>query len=164
MKLNVLLRWGAVGLWLVVAVLPLTAWKNADPGSAETAKRSALRKDRAAEVHGSAVPEDPATANLVATYQGHSGCAATNHDFDIVVDLLDAGNNFFRVRNLLDEGQAIKAKLRDGMLVLGTQKMGPYEVSGYVKYLDNPARVETHVRYEDGIGYCDDVSIFHKRR
>lgn len=100
---------------------------------------------------------------LAATYSGHSGCAATSHDFDIVVDVLDAGNSIYRVRNLLDEGEIIKARLREGKLQLGRQKMGPYQVTGYVEYLENPARVETHVKYEDGIGYCEDVSVFTKR-
>ena len=84
-------------------------------------------------------------------------------EFDIVVDVLDAGNNLYRVRNLLDEGLVIKARLREGKLQLGQQKMGSYNVTGFVQYMESPARVETHVRYEDGIGYCEDVSTFLKR-
>lgn len=164
MKLNALLRFGVLTVLLVFVALPLSAWKSVGSVNAEGKKASMLSNVNATKASASDVPGDLSPAMLAATYSGHSGCAPTGHDFDIVVDVLDAGNNIYRLRNLLDEGEVIKARLRDGMLQLGTtQKIGSYHVSGYVQYLENPARIETHIKYDDGIGYCDDVSVFKKR-
>ena len=57
-----------------------------------------------------------------------------------------------------------EARWREGKLQLGSsQKMGSYQISGYVEYLESPARIETHVKYQDGLGFCEDVSVFVKR-
>lgn len=163
MTLNALLRFGIVTSLLVLLVLPLAAWRNAvsaDLGASKSTLASAVND---AEKPSNDIPSDLSPAVLAATYAGHSGCAATGHDFEIVVDVLDAGTNLYRVRNLLDEGEVIKARLREGKLQLGSQKMGSYQVTGFVQYMENPARIETHVKYADGIGYCDDVSVFVKR-
>jgi hypothetical protein len=163
MNLRPLLRLGAVTFLLILVGLPLVAWKTAHSASSETLKASVATSLLTIEKPNDDIPAELTPAVLSATYSGHSGCAATNHDFDIVVDVLDAANNIYRVRNLLDEGEVIKARLREGKLQLGRQKMGFYQVTGYVQYLENPARVETHIKYEDGIGYCEDVSVFNKR-
>jgi hypothetical protein len=163
MKLDALLRFGIVTALLLIVVLPLTAWKNASSVSNEKAESSWSASAANAMSPSDDIPSDLTPAILSATYSGHSGCAATEHNFDIVVDVLDAGNNIYRVRNLLDEGEVIKARLRDGKLQLGSQKMGSYQVTGYVQYMESPARMEAHVKYEDGIGYCEDVSVFTKR-
>jgi hypothetical protein len=164
MTLNALLRFGVVTLLLVVLALPLAAWKKAGSAKSADAQSSLVSLINAAEKPSNDIPADLSPAVLAATYSGHSGCAATGHDFEIVVDVLDAGTNLYRVRNLLDEGQIVKARLREGKLQMGTtQKMGSYQISGFAEYLDNPPRLETHVKYQDGIGYCEDVSVFVKR-
>jgi hypothetical protein len=163
MRLNALLRFGVVTCLLVIGILPLAAWKKAGIEGRKSMTAHVASSTETVEKPGNDIPASITPAMLTATYFGHSGCAATNHDFDIAVDVLDAANNIFRVRNLLDEGEVIKARLREGKLQLGRQKMGSYQVTGYVQYMENPARVETHVKYEDGIGYCEDVSIFVKK-
>jgi hypothetical protein len=164
MTLNALLRFGVVTLLLVLLALPLAAWKKAGSAKSADTQSSLVSMVNAAEKPSTDIPADLSPTVLAATYAGHSGCAATGHDFEIVVDVLDAGTNLYRVRNLLDEGQIVKARLKDGKLQMGsTQKMGSYQISGFAEYLENPARLETHVKYQDGIGYCEDVSVFVKR-
>jgi hypothetical protein len=158
MKLNALLRFGIVTAILVFTILPLVAWKK--PKVADKIETKAAISDA---LHDNESPAELSTEALVATYKGHSGCAVTNHEFDVVIDVLDASNNIFRVRNLLDEGETIKAKLKGGILQLGKQKMGSYVVTGTIQYLENPARIETKVKYDDSIGYCEDVDVFAKR-
>lgn len=164
MTLNALLRFGVVTSLLVALVLPLAAWKQAERADANDAKSSLVSVVNNLEKPSTDIPADLPPAVLAATYSGHSGCAATGHDFEIVVDVLDAGTNLYRVRNLLDEGEVVKARWRDGKLNLGSsQKMGSYQISGFVEYLESPARIETHVKYQDGLGFCEDVSVFVKR-
>jgi hypothetical protein len=163
MRLNALLRFGAVTCLLILAILPLAAWKKAGIEGRKQLAASFASSIEVAEKPGNDIPATITPSMLTASYKGHCGCAATNHDFDIAVDVYDAGNNIFRVHNLLDEGVVIKARLREGKLQLGRQKMGSYAVTGFVQYMENPARVETHVKYEDGIGYCEDVSVFVKK-
>lgn len=163
MKLNALLRFGVVTFLLAMLVLPLTAWKNHSSKTTEISASNISGAVATTENPSTDIPSDLTPAVLAATYKGKSTCAATGDEFDIVVDVLDAANNLYRVRNLLDEGMVIKARLREGKLQLGQQKMGSYNVTGFVQYMESPARVETHVRYEDGIGYCEDVSTFLKR-
>jgi hypothetical protein len=164
MTLNALLRFGIVTSLLVVLVLPLAAWKKAESANLTNAKSSLVSLVDATEKPSTDIPADLPPAVLAATYSGKSGCAATEHNFEIVVDVLDAGTNLYRVRNLLDEGEIVKARWREGKLQLGSsQKMGSYQISGYVEYLESPARIETHVKYQDGLGFCEDVSVFVKR-
>lgn len=163
MKLNALLRFGVVTLFLAMMVLPLTAWKNSRSNAGEISATTMSETVNRTENPSTDIPSDLTPAVLAATYKGKSTCAATGDEFDIVVDVLDASSNLYRVRNLLGEGMVIKARLREGKLQLGQQKMGSYQVTGFVQYMESPARVETHVRYEDGIGYCEDVSTFLKR-
>lgn len=157
-----MLRFGVVTLLLVTVLLPLMAFDNYKPApisvSGESERIAEAPSEEAVYLTPGLGPEV-----LTATYKGHSGCAATNHDFEIAVDVLDASNNIYRVRNLLDEGQVLKAKLKDGKLDMGRQKMGSYVVTGAIAYKENPARLETLIKYEDGIGFCDDVSVFVKR-
>jgi hypothetical protein len=161
MNLKSLLRLGVVTLLFVLTLLPLMAFDS------HKNELSSVKTDISAAFAGAVespapAPTDLGPAVLTASYKGASGCAATNHEFEIAVDVLDAANNIYRVRNLLDEGQVLKAKLKDGKLQMGRQKMDSYVVTGSIEYLENPARLETHVKYEDGIGYCEDVSVFVK--
>jgi hypothetical protein len=162
MKVKSMLRFGAVTVLLVMLLLPLMAFEtySSTPisNNAESERVAEAPADDAVYVTANLGPEI-----LTATYKGHSGCAATQHDFEIAVDVLDATNNIYRVRNLLDEGQVLKARLKDGKLDMGRQKMGSYVVTGAIEYKESPARLETRVKYEDGIGFCDDVSVFVKR-
>lgn len=156
MKLNSLLRFGVVTLLLSAMLLPLSAFRStASPVAAGAAGED---KDDLVFVTPTLGP-----SLLTASYKGHSGCAATNHEFSVSVDVLDATNNIYRVKNLLDEGIVLKARLKDGKLNMGRQKMGSYVVTGNIEYLENPARIETKVRFEDGLGYCEDVSSFLKQ-
>ena len=165
MNLNSLLRLGLVTGLSVLAVLPLMAFdfhkelpstipsQSTEIVVASTAETTMKTSER---------PADLSPATLAATYKGHSGCLPTNQDFEIAIDVLDASTGVYRVRNLLDEGQVLRAKLKDGKLDMGKQKMGSYTVTGNIEYLENPARLETRVKYDDGVGYCDDVSVFTK--
>jgi hypothetical protein len=160
MKFNSLLRLGLVTGLSVMAMMPLMAFDFHAP-EPTTATTTIL--ETATLAPETPAPADLGPALLAATYKGHSGCVATNHDFEITVDVLDAANSIYRVRNLLDEGQTLKAKLKDGKLDMGRQRMGSYTVTGSIQYLENPSRLETRVKYDDGVGYCDDVSVFVKR-
>ncbi len=176
MKVKSLLRFGALTVLSVGSLMPLMAfdsYKNLPISTPAKAEVSAI----VTEVSTPAAPADMVYENntpvvvttdlgpsvLTASYKGHSGCSPTNYDFEIAIDVLDASNNIYRVKNLLDEGQVLKAKLKDGHLEMGHQKMGSYNVTGSIDYLENPARLETRVKYDDGIGFCDDVSVFVKR-
>ncbi len=176
MKLNILLRSGVVTALLLMTLLPLMAFDFAktNPNFTSEPELCIDAIETVATIESSdiavaktatpvAVTSDLGPALLTASYKGHSGCSPTNHDFEIVVDVLDAANNLYRVRNLLDEGQVVKAKLKDGKLDMGRQKMGSYAVTGEINYLENPARLETRIKYDDGVGFCDDVSVFVKR-
>ena len=159
MKLNSLLHLGVVTGLSLMALLPLMAFDFHKPAPTTITNTTA---DVSPAITSAIAPSDFGAKVLAASYKGHSGCAATNHDFEIVVEVLDAATNLYRVRNLLDEGQVLKAKLKDGKLDMGKQRMGSYVVTGNIQYLENPARLETLVKYDDGVGYCDDVSVFVK--
>jgi hypothetical protein len=165
MKFNSLLRLGLITGLSVMTLMPLMAF---DFHTNKPSTTLATSIETAAVVAASPVTEAPAAidlgpAVLAATYKGHSGCLPTNQDFEVRVEVLDAANDMYRVVNLLDEGQTLKAKLKDGKLDMGKQRMGSYMVTGNIQYLENPARIETRVKYDDGVGYCDDVSVFVKR-
>ncbi len=162
MNLKSLLRLGVVTLFFVMSLLPLMAFHNHQNEPLSFAKTNIAAAFVGLTATAAEAPSDLGPAVLTATYKGKSGCAATNHEFEISVDVLDAANNIYRVRNLLDEGQILKAKLKDGKLQMGRQKMDSYVVTGSIDYLENPARLETRIKYEDGIGYCEDVSVFVK--
>lgn len=159
MKLNALLRYGIASLLLVLVVLPLAAWRKSDAEEVRKPAAAAIELlEEAADVPGDLTPD-----MLVATYVGSSGCTATGHKFEVGIEALDPENAMFSVRNLLDEGQSIKAKLREGQLSLGKQKMGSFTVTGSIKYLQSPARIVTMIKFDDGVGYCEEESVFMKR-
>ena len=165
MKFNALLQFGAASLVLLLLALPLAAWMNSDPVAGQK-----IGASMANGIHGDFVHETAAAPMtdlspdvLAATYVGASSCTATGHKFDIQIQVLDRDKSMFRIMNLLDEAEPIKAKLQEGQLNLGKQKMGSFTVTGSIVYQENPARIETKIRYEDGMGYCEEVGTFMKR-
>mgnify|MGYP003685847473 CR=1 FL=1 len=165
MKLKALLSYGAASLVLLILVLPLAAWMNSEDEVGH--KIGATLADG---IHGDLVSDavleaefDLSPDMLAATYVGSSGCTATGHKFNVQIEVLDSEKSLFRVKNLLDENDAIKAKLKDGHLSLGKQKMGSFVVTGNIAYKESPARIETMIRYDDGVGYCEELSTFIKR-
>lgn len=165
MKLNALLRYGAASLVLILLVLPLVAWMKSEPLEGHKLAGS-ISGGIHSEIGKSAVeaPMTDLTPDvLAATYVGASGCTATGHKFDVQIEVYDRETSMFRVKNLLDENVDVKAKLSAGRLSLGKQKMGSFTVTGDILYHENPARIETKIKFDDGVGYCEESSTFIKR-